>query len=69
MSNNFIIADAEVRFLSQMIQYLSEEGNSLSDNGSQEVQEVLDRINSRPHVQAVIDLDKLSQIAEGSKNV
>lgn len=51
----YITNETEVEFLSQMIKYLSEEGNSLSDKGSNEVREVIGRIRSRPHLDLVID--------------
>jgi hypothetical protein len=53
--NRYQITLKELKFLREMIEFLAEEGNSCSDQGSNQLKEVFDRITSRPVFDTVID--------------
>lgn len=60
------INENELDFLSKMMEYLSSKDNEMSDEGRQQVKEVLDRISSRPVLETIID-PKVFQ-TEGTEN-
>lgn len=53
--NRYQITLEELKYLHEMIEFLKDEGNSCSDEGSNQVKEVFDRISSRPVFDTVID--------------
>jgi hypothetical protein len=49
------INEAELKFLKEMIEYLNTEGNSMTEQGSNQCNQVFDRILSRPVLDLIID--------------
>lgn len=45
----------ELTYLANMLQYLSTKDNELSEEGSAQIKEVLNRVESRPVLETIID--------------
>jgi len=53
--NRYQITLEELKYLHDMVEFLKDQGNSCSEQGSNQLKEVFDRISSRPVFEQIID--------------